>query len=102
MCQPNVDFTKFSSHLFWDTDRTTLSADKNRAYIVKQVLEFGYDADWKLLKEIYSLPEIKEAVMNMRTLDKKALSFIAAITHTDIKDFPCYSTIQSPPAPWIY
>ena len=102
MCRTNVDFSKFSKHLFWDTDRTLLSADKNRGYIVKQVLEYGYDCDWKFLKDIYSLDEIKNAVMGMRSLDKKALSFIACITHTDIRDFRCYSTIQSNPAPWIY
>ena len=102
MCRTNVDFSKFSKHLFWDTDRASLSADKNRGYIVKQVLEYGYDCDWKFLKDIYSLDEIKNAVMGMRSLDKKALSFIACITHTDIRDFRCYSTIQSNPAPWIY
>jgi len=102
MCRTNVDFSKFSKHLFWDTDRASLSADKNRGYIVKQVLEYGYDCDWKFLKDIYSLDEIKDVVKGMRSLDKKALSFVACITHTDIKDFRCYSTIQSNPAPWIY
>ncbi|WP_405326232.1 DUF6922 domain-containing protein [Fibrobacter sp.] len=102
MCCTNVDFSKFSRHLFWDTDRATLSADKNRSYIIKQVLEYGGDSDWKFLKDIYSLDEIKETVMGMRSLDKKALSFIACITHTDIREFRCYSTIRSNQAPWIY
>ncbi len=98
----NVDFRNFSKHLFWDTDRNILSAEKNRAYIIKQVLEYGYDVDWKFLKTIYTLEEIKDAVMGMRSLDKKALSFVACVTHTDIRNFRCYSTIQSNQAPWIY
>jgi hypothetical protein len=40
--------------------------------------------------------------MGMRSLDKKALSFIACITHTDIREFRCYSTIRLNQAPWIY
>ena len=70
--------------------------------IVKQVLEYGYDNDWRLLKSIYGIDEIKDAVMSMRTLEKRALSFVACITHTDIRDFRCYSTKQSSPAPWIF
>lgn len=36
---PIVD--QFSSHLFWDTDRKVLDPDEHRAYIIKQVLEYG-------------------------------------------------------------
>lgn len=102
MCLTNVDFSKFSKHLFWDTDRNSLDAQKNRGYIVKQVLEYGYDNDWRLIKSIYGIDEIKDAVMGMRTLEKRALSFVACITHTDIREFRCYSTKQSSPAPWIF
>lgn len=102
MCLLNFDYSKFSKHLFWDTDRSVLDAEKNRGYIVKQVLEYGYDVDWNLLKTIYSLDEIKDAVMGMRTLEKKALSFVACITQTDIREFRCYSSIQSSPAPWVF
>jgi hypothetical protein len=102
MCLLNPDFSNFSKHLFWDTDRLSLNAEKNKSYIVKQVLEFGYDKDWQLLKSIYNLDEIRDAVMGMRTLEKRALSFIACITHTDIRDFRCYSTKQSSQAPWIF
>ena len=102
MSRLNPDFSIFSKHLFWDTDRSSLNAEKNKSYIVKQVLEYGYDKDWQQLKSIYSLDEIKNTVMGMRTLEKRALSFIACITHTDIRDFRCYSTRQSNQAPWIF
>ncbi|MCF0216385.1 MAG: hypothetical protein HUK21_07925 [Fibrobacteraceae bacterium] len=102
MCLLNVDYSKFSKHLFWDTDRSSLDAEKNRSYIIKQVLEFGYDSDWSLLKTIYSLDEIRDAVKSMRTLEKRALSFVACVTRTDIREFRCYSTIQSNPAPWVF
>ena len=99
MCCLNVDYSEFSAHLFWDTDRSLLDAEKSKSYIIKQVLEFGYDRDWGLLKSIYSLDEIKTAVMNMRTLEKKAIEFIACITRKNIKDYRCYSTAQSNEVP---
>lgn len=102
MCLPNPNFSNFSKHLFWDTDRLSLDAEKNKNYIIKQVLEFGYDKDWQFLKSIYSLDEIKDSVKGMRTLEKRALSFIACITHTDIRDFRCYSTKQSNQAHWNF
>ena len=43
----------FSKHLFWDTNRDTLDLEKNNAYIIKQVLEYGKLKDWNLIKKHY-------------------------------------------------
>jgi hypothetical protein len=32
---------QFSEHLFWDTDRNKMDLDENKAYIIRQVLEYG-------------------------------------------------------------
>ncbi|MCQ2589954.1 MAG: hypothetical protein MJ179_05980 [Treponema sp.] len=99
----NISFIdNFSSHLFWDTDRSQLDFTEHKDYIIKQVLEFGYDKDWKLLKQKYSINQIKESAMNARTLDKKAASFIACLTNTNIKDFRCYTTTHSNSLHWNY
>lgn len=92
----------FSSHLFWDTNRELLDTETHKSYIIKQILEYGYFEDWKRLNQIYAIEEIKEAVINFRTLDKKALSFIACVTNTPIQEFRCYTSKQSNQKHWIY
>lgn len=92
----------YSPHLFWDTDRDTLDFGSHKNYIIKQVLEYGYDSDWKLLKEYYGIEEIRNTAMNLRSLDKKAAYFIASITNTNIQDFRCYTLIQSKNTLWNY
>ena len=42
----DIQFVKlYSPHLFWDTDRNTLDLGTHKNYIIKQVLEYGYDSD---------------------------------------------------------
>ena len=39
-----------SQHLFWDVNKTTIDFEKHKAYIIKQVLEYGLIGDWKLIQ----------------------------------------------------
>ncbi len=98
----NKSIELYSPHLFWDTDRNALDLGAHKNYIIKQVLEYGYDSDWKLLKEHYGIEEIKLTAMNLRSLEKKAAFFIATITNTNIQDFRCYTLIQSKNTLWNY
>lgn len=100
--EKNSFIKSFSSHLFWDTDRTLLDKELHKKYIIKQVLEFGYDKDWYLLNKVYTLSQIRDCAMSIRSLDKKAASFIACITNTNLRDYKCYTTIQSNNLHWIY
>lgn len=93
---------KFSSHLFWDTDRDKLDWDKHRAYIVQRILEYGTLPDWKLLRSRMSIAEIALLAKNFRQLDPKTLSFISTISRIPQEEFRCYITKQSTPAHWNF
>lgn len=93
---------RFSSHLFWDTDRYSLDMEKHRAYIIKQVLEYGKMEDWELLRKYYGIPAITEVVRGLRELDPRALTFIATVSKTPLNQFRCYSTPPSKTVPWNF
>ena len=92
----------FSNHLFWDTDRNKLDWEKHKSYIIKQVLEYGLLDDWKLLKKIYGIKSITETAKSFREMDKKTLSFIAAVSNEPIDSFRCYTYQQSIPTHWNF
>ena len=98
----NKFVNKLSKHLFWDVNRNALDLDKNKAYIIKQVLEFGLIEDWKLIYNYYSISIIVNEAKNFRELDKKALSFISFLSKTPIEKFRCYNYQQSIPQHWNF
>lgn len=86
-----------SKHLFWDTKYDDIDFDKHSSYVVSRVLEYGTLEDWKYIKDYYGLEKIVEISSRLRTLDKKALSFISAIGNIPKENFKCYTIIQSMP-----
>ena len=92
----------FSKHLFWDTNRNTLDLDKNDAYIIKQVLEYGKLKDWNLIKNYYGISYIAEISIKFRSLEKKTLSFISTLSEIPVKEFRCYTYQQSVPQHWNF
>jgi hypothetical protein len=93
---------KFSSALFWDTDREELDMEKHKAFIIARVLDYGTWDDWRLIRDYYSIEKIKETALNIRSLFPQSLSFIAAVTHTPIQEFRCYTQKQSTPRHWDF
>jgi hypothetical protein len=93
---------KLSTTLFWDTDREELDMQQHKAFIIARVLDYGTWDDWKLIRDYYSLPVIKEVALNIRSLFPQSLSFIAATTHTPIEEFRCYKLRQSTPQHWNF
>lgn len=89
-----------SVHLFWDVDRDSIDLDKNIAYVVQRVLEYGLQEDWVLLKKQLGLARITEVCKGLRSLDPKALAFISLISKTPREEFRCYTTRQSVPTHW--
>ncbi len=92
----------FSYHLFWDTDRKKLNMERNKHYIIKQVLEYGFMDDWDLIKKYYGIKTISEIAKTFRELDKKALFFIATISNTSPQNYRCYTEKQSTPQHWNF
>ena len=102
MKDKRINISGFSKHLFWDTDRGLLDFEKNRSYIIKQVLEYGLLKDWKMLKEYYGIDKIAETAVTFRELEPKALSFISLLSEISKEKFRCYTTQQSVPRHWNF
>lgn len=102
MIKAKEKITDFSSHLFWDTDRNKLDFEKNKKYIIKQVLDYGLLNDWNIIQDVYGLAEIVKAAKIYRELDKKTLSFISTLSNEPLDSFRCYSYRQSIPQHWNF
>ncbi len=97
-----VSAADFSSHLFWDVDLASIDLEKNRKWLVKRVLEKGELPDWKLLKQTYDREELREAVMTMRSLERRALSFACAVLEIDQTKTRCFMNLSSQATHWSY
>jgi len=91
---------KFSEHLFWDVDVERLDIDRYPAFVIQRVLEYGRWEDWIQIRSYYSKEALKEAAMSLRTLRPESLSYIAAYTDTNKKDYRCYKFAQLHPTLW--
>lgn len=100
--KPGLQLDNFSRHLFWDVKRADLNPDKNMAYIIRQVLEYGLITDWRLIKAYYGIDLIANVSASFRELDKKALSFISFVSGLPQKEFRCYNYQQSIPQHWSF
>jgi ribosomal protein S8 len=95
-----ISINDFSPHLFWDVDRSKLDFDKSKEQIVYQVVEYGMMKDWLLIQQLYSKNTLKEIVLNLRSLDKVTLSFLAHFFKVDKTHFRCYKQSQSNQSFW--
>jgi hypothetical protein len=91
---------KFSENLFWDVDERELDMEQHPAFVIQRVLDYGVWEDWTQIRSYYSMQTIKDAAMNFRTLEPKALHYIALYTDTNIEDYRCYKLAQSHPTLW--
>lgn len=95
-----ITIADFSPHLFWDVDRNKLDWEKNKAQIVKRVLEYGLILDWNILQQQYGINKIGEICKELRSLDEKSLGFISLLTGMPKESFRCYILKQSIPQHW--
>lgn len=95
-----VTATDFSRKLFWDIDPSTLDLERHRKYVVARVLEYGTLDDWRLLVRRFTLESVVAVAQTLRTLDPKALSFLATVGHVPRNSFRCYTLSRSMPTPW--
>lgn len=88
--------------LFWDVDRETIDDERHRRFIIGRVLERGGLQDWRRTRERYGLPAIVDEARQMRSLDPKALSFVACIGGAAKETFRCFTLQRSHQAHWSY
>lgn len=96
------EFNDLSNHLFWDVDRSLLNMQDHKKFIISRVLEYGLMRDWIVINNYYGKEEIANIASSLRSLDKKALSFIATYAGLSKEKFKCYTTRQSTPQHWNF
>lgn len=97
-----LQINQFSKHLFWDVNRENIDLERDRAYIIKQILEYGLIEDWVYIHSYYGINQISEVTQTFRDLDPKALSFISFLSNTPLNKFKCYTWKQSVPPHWNF
>lgn len=89
-----------SPHLFWDCKAEELDWEQHKALIVSRVLQRGLMRDWLMLRDRYGVKQVAKVAMQIRTLDRVALSFIASVSGTNPNHYLCSIQRQSTPTPW--
>lgn len=92
----------FSSHLFWDVRKEEIELGKNKSFIIQRVMEYGLYEDWLLINKIFGFDKILEVSKKLRSLDPKALHFLAHLSNTPLNEFRCYNYQQSIPKHWDF
>ena len=98
----NQSYEQFSSHLFWDVDRSKLDLNEHCQFLIARVLQFGFLKDWQLLVKIYGVDKIKETLVEIRFLDDISLHFASNLFSIPLEKFRCYNTKQSAQNFWNY
>ncbi len=89
-----------NQRLFWDIDTQNFDINKNAAWIIQRVLEYGDMKDWSIIEDHFGIESIVSYGQNFRTLDPVALSFLCFISGTKKENYRCYHFAQSNPTPW--
>lgn len=89
-----------SQYLFWDIDPSKFDIDKNDAWIVQRVLEYGNMEDWNIIEHHFGIDKIVSLALNFRSLDPVARSFLCFLSGKKKEDFRCYRIAQLYPTPW--
>lgn len=89
-------FSHLSPHLFWDIDKAQFDFERHAGQLIARVLEYGEFEDWRFVRDYYGLERIVAECRQLRTLDPKALYYVAAVSHTDPTTYRCYAT-----KPWL-
>jgi hypothetical protein len=81
-----------SPHLFWDVDRNAVLPEVHQKFIIQRVLEYGTLNDWQTVLRFYGRETIIETAQTLRSLDPRALAFIAVFSGIPREHFRCYTT----------
>jgi hypothetical protein len=92
----------FSSHLFWDVDRSRLDLDEHSQFLIGRVLQYGYFRDWQFLVKLFGLEKIKNTLLEIRFLDDISLHFASNLFSIPLEKFRCYTIKQSAQNYWNY
>ncbi|MCL2043099.1 MAG: hypothetical protein FWG89_03060 [Treponema sp.] len=88
----------FSSHVFWDVDRSKLDLKKDSDFIIERVVAYGRQSDEILLHKIYSYKKIKKTVTKIDYLSENTIAYLSAIFKVKKERFKCFG---KKPLHWI-
>ncbi|GHT23829.1 hypothetical protein FACS189430_07720 [Bacteroidia bacterium] len=92
----------FSGYLFWDVSPKDLDLDKYPTYFVERVLDCGSWNDWIAIRNYYGMEKITKVALDLRSLERKSLAFIATVTGIPENKFRCYKQLHSPNVHWYF
>lgn len=93
---------ELSSWLFWDTDVSKVSFERDAAFVIPRTFMRGSMEDVLKVWHYYGRAKCQEILTQTRYLDKKTLSICCVWFKLDKIDFRCYKLQQSNPTPWDY
>ena len=82
--------SKLSDNLFWDCNKDMLDPNIDKNLILERVFTRGTENDEKEVFNYYGKNLIKQAVLNIKYLDKKTLNYLSIILNIPKEDFKCY------------
>ena len=90
--------SKLSEYLFWDLDIKMLDPYIDKNLILERVFTRGTENDEKEIFNYYNKDTIKNAIVNIKYLDKKTLNYLSIIFDIPKEKFKCYkkSLSESP------
>ena len=84
-----------SQYLFWDCNVEMLDPDIDKKLILERVFTRGTENDEKEIFNYYGKETIKNAVLDIKYLDKKTLNYLSIVFNIPKEEFKCYKHSQS-------
>ncbi|MDP1810447.1 MAG: hypothetical protein Q8K66_03490 [Sediminibacterium sp.] len=91
-----------SKKAFWDISFDELDFEKSSLYVMEKVFNYGSWNDQVAILKYYSLPRIRQEIVQAAYLRKPVLSFLCTILELQKTDFSCYNKMRLNPLPWHY
>lgn len=75
--------------LFWDIEFKSLDYQKDAVFIIKRVLNYGDEKDYKEIKRVYGLQKIKSIAKKIDYINKKNVNFWSIVLNIPLNSFEC-------------
>ena len=82
--------SRLSKYLFWDCNREMLDPKADRNLILERVFTRGTENDEKEIFNYYGKDLVRNAVLDIKYLDKKTLNYLSIILNIPKEKFGCY------------
>ena len=91
-----------SKTAFWDVNFDEIDFEKNAAFVMEKVFNYGLWDDQVAIIKYYGRDRIRKEIVKGAYFKKKVLSFLCLIFDLQPADFTCYIRRQSHLPHWNY